>query len=156
MFRKEFYLYHQEKGRNLETVIRNYTKENFVELIQIQAESFPPPFPSELWWNEEQLTNHVTLFPEGALCGEAEGVLAGSMTGLLVKFCIFRKTEVEPWAHQNSILKNWTNASVLSFFLRPFSSFQCQTQVWLHCLNSLRLATVCYLLLAIFSASSLR
>jgi ribosomal protein S18 acetylase RimI-like enzyme len=86
MYRKEFYLYHKEKGRNLTAVIRNYTKDDFPELIQIQAKSFPPPFPSELWWNGEQLTNHVTLFPEGALCVEVEGVLAGSMTGLLVKF----------------------------------------------------------------------
>jgi len=67
-------------------VIRNYRPDDFAELIEIQKESFPPPFPSELWWNEEQLTNHVTLFPEGALCVEVDGVLAGSMTGLIVRF----------------------------------------------------------------------
>jgi ribosomal protein S18 acetylase RimI-like enzyme len=66
--------------------VRNYQREDFEDLIQIQKESFPPPFPSELWWNKEQLENHVTLFPEGALCVEVDGQLAGSMTGLVVNF----------------------------------------------------------------------
>ncbi|MGM0901505.1 MAG: GNAT family N-acetyltransferase [Bacillota bacterium] len=72
--------------RNSEVVIRQYTQKDFVDLIQIQKESFPPPFPSELWWNQEQLIKHVQLFQEGALCVEVDGVLAGSMTGLLVHF----------------------------------------------------------------------
>ncbi|WGV57028.1 GNAT family N-acetyltransferase [Brevibacillus brevis] len=84
MYRKELYVFEGNKPRK--AVIRNYNRADFFELIQIQAESFPPPFPSELWWNQEQLTNHITLFPEGAICIEVDGVLAGSMTGLLVKF----------------------------------------------------------------------
>nr|WP_134686671.1 GNAT family N-acetyltransferase [Brevibacillus migulae] len=84
MYRKEFYAYGGDKP--VKAVIRNYQKEDFSALIDIQRESFPPPFPSELWWNEEQLTNHITLFPEGALCVEAEGRLVGSMTGLMVDF----------------------------------------------------------------------
>lgn len=84
MYRKEQYVFEGDKPRK--AVVRNYTQADFMELIQIQAESFPPPFPSELWWNQEQLTNHVTLFPEGAICVEVDGVLAGSMTGLLVSF----------------------------------------------------------------------
>jgi len=81
---KQIYIPGEE--RHHQTVIRNYRQTDFAELIQIQRESFPPPFPSELWWNEAQLTNHVTLFPEGALCVEVDGVLAGSMTGLIVRF----------------------------------------------------------------------
>jgi len=42
-------------------------------------------FPSELWWNEEQLLNHVTIFPEGALCAEVDGRPVGSVTGLIVR-----------------------------------------------------------------------
>ncbi|WP_400163701.1 GNAT family N-acetyltransferase [Brevibacillus sp. TJ4] len=84
MYRKEQYVFSGDQPRH--AVIRNYTEADFDELIQIQAESFPPPFPSELWWNREQLMNHVTLFPEGAICVEVEGVLAGSMTALLVHF----------------------------------------------------------------------
>lgn len=84
LYRKEIYHFHKEKP--LKVVVRNYGRNDFDELIRIQRESFPPPFPSELWWNEEQLTNHVSLFPEGALCIEVEGILVGSMTGLLVFF----------------------------------------------------------------------
>ncbi|MBS4218387.1 GNAT family N-acetyltransferase [Bacillus sp. FJAT-49711] len=83
-YRSEFYTFDQDKP--VPIVIRNYTKEDFDELIQIQAECFPPPFPSDLWWNKEQLTNHVTLFPEGALCVEVDGELAGSLTGVCVHF----------------------------------------------------------------------
>lgn len=86
MYHKEFYLFHQEKAQNVKTIIRNYREDDFAGLIQIQEESFPPPFPEELWWNEEQLANHVRLFPAGALCVEVDGILAGSMTGLRVDF----------------------------------------------------------------------
>lgn len=84
VYRKNLYLHNAD--RKLSVVIRNYQKEDFAELVQIQSESFPPPFPSELWWNEEQLTNHVTLFPEGALCVEVDGEIAGSITGLMVNY----------------------------------------------------------------------
>ncbi|MEW8986625.1 MAG: GNAT family N-acetyltransferase [Bacillus sp. (in: firmicutes)] len=84
MYRKELYAFEGDKP--IPVVIRNYQIEDFPRLIQIQQECFPPPFPSELWWNEMQLKNHVTLFPEGALCVEVDGKLAGSMTSLLVDF----------------------------------------------------------------------
>ncbi|CAM3387866.1 GNAT family N-acetyltransferase [Marinicrinis lubricantis] len=84
MYRKELFVFNGD--RPAKAVIRNYRAEDFADLIRIQQESFPPPFPSELWWNEEQLNNHVTLFPQGALCIEVEGEVAGSMTGLIVDF----------------------------------------------------------------------
>lgn len=84
MYAKQLYL--PSTSGNLKGYVRNYTEADFAELIQIQQESFPPPFPSELWWNEEQLTNHVTLFPEGALCIGIGDEIAGSMTALLVDF----------------------------------------------------------------------
>lgn len=70
--------------RMLRAVIRNYTHRDFADLIRVQALSFPPPFPPELWWKEEQLHEHVTRFPEGALCAEVEGRVVGSMTALRV------------------------------------------------------------------------
>ncbi len=73
-------------GKPVRAVVRNYTKDDFADMIRIQSECFPPPFPSTLWWNEEQLSNHITLFPEGALCVEVEGRLVGSLTGLCVPF----------------------------------------------------------------------
>ncbi|MFD0958058.1 GNAT family N-acetyltransferase [Paenibacillus chungangensis] len=83
-YRSAFYVYDQEKP--VPVVIRNYTVSDIAELIAIQAECFPPPFPSELWWNEQQLKGHIALFPEGALCVEVGGELAGSLTGLRVDF----------------------------------------------------------------------
>lgn len=71
MYRKEFFLFDQNKP--IPAVIRNYQHGDFESLIQVQQECFPPPFPSELWWNHEQLENHISLFPEGALCIEGWG-----------------------------------------------------------------------------------
>jgi len=84
MYWKELYVFNNQKP--LKAIVRNYTREDFEQLISLQQECFPPPFPSELWWNEEQLTNHITLFQEGALCIEVEGSIRGSMTGLCVDF----------------------------------------------------------------------
>ncbi|MEH7222367.1 GNAT family N-acetyltransferase [Bacillus sp. JJ1566] len=84
MFRKEIFVFNEHKPKKC--VIRNYDETDFDALIQVQRESFPPPFPSELWWNKEQLHNHVSVFPEGALCVEIDGKVCGSMTGLIVHF----------------------------------------------------------------------
>ncbi len=84
MYNKTLYVF--DNTRPMPARIRNYTHADFADLIDIQRECFPPPFPSELWWNEEQLTNHVTLFPEGAHCIEVDGHLAGSITGLIVSW----------------------------------------------------------------------
>ncbi|WP_424768888.1 GNAT family N-acetyltransferase [Paenibacillus sp. sgz302251] len=80
--RKELYLF--VDGKPQKTVIRNYTEDDLGALIDVQRASFPPPFPEELLWNTEQLHEHITRFPEGALCAEADGRLIGSMTGLIV------------------------------------------------------------------------
>ena len=73
-------------GKPIEIVIRNYTLSDFPGMIAIQQESFPPPFPSELWWNEAQLREHVSRFPEGALCAEHNGRLIGSNHRTQVRF----------------------------------------------------------------------
>ena len=75
-----------DNGKPIRIIIKNYSKEDFDELIEIQKECFPPPFPSELWWNKEQLTNHVTLFPEGAICIEIDGQVVSSLTGVCTHF----------------------------------------------------------------------
>lgn len=84
MYRSEQLLFDQ--GKPVPIVIRNYSKADFDDLIEIQSECFPPPFPQELWWNKKQLLNHVTLFPEGALCIEIDGKVVSSLTGLCVQF----------------------------------------------------------------------
>lgn len=84
MYRKEVFVL--QEGRPVLAVVRNYEKADFGDLIAIQQESFPPPFPSDLWWSEEQLESHVEHYPEGALCVEINGEVVGSITGLLVHF----------------------------------------------------------------------
>ena len=84
MYKKKQYVFNDGKPVTVE--IRNYERSDFPELIAIQQESFPPPFPSALWWNDEQLANHVELYSEGALCLEVEGEIAGSITVLLTDF----------------------------------------------------------------------
>lgn len=83
-YRKEQFVF--DAGQPIPVIIRNYISADIEGMIALQAECFPPPFPTELWWNEKQLQNHVTLFPEGAICVEVEGEIVGSMTGLRVQF----------------------------------------------------------------------
>lgn len=77
-------LYVIQDGKPELVTIRNYNSNDTEQLIDVQRQSFPPPFPEELWWNEEQLHEHVTRFPQGALCAEVDGKIVGSMTGLIV------------------------------------------------------------------------
>lgn len=84
MYRKSQYVF--QEGKPVLATLRNYNENDFEGLIEIQKESFPPPFPSELWWNREQLMSHVELFPQGAICVEIDGELVGSITSLLVNF----------------------------------------------------------------------
>ena len=84
MYRSEQLAFHGNKM--IPIIIRNYEQKDFDELIAIQAACFPPPFPSDLWWNKEQLYNHVTLFPEGAICVEVDDKVVASLTGVCVDF----------------------------------------------------------------------
>lgn len=103
-YRSEFYVL--DEGKPVTIVIRNYKVADFEELIRIQAECFPPPFTEELWWNKQQLFNHVTIFPEGAICIEVNGKLAGSMTGLCVEFDL--ETPLHTWEEitDNGYIRN--------------------------------------------------
>lgn len=82
--RKSIYLIGPD-GKPVPAVIRNYGRDDFAAMIELQQACFPPPFPPELWWNEQQLDSHITRFPEGALCAEVDGKLVGSATGLIVR-----------------------------------------------------------------------
>lgn len=84
MYRKSQFVF--QEGKPVLATIRNYGVDDFEGLIEIQQQSFPPPFPSELWWNREQLMSHVEIYPQGSFCVEINGEIAGSITGLLVDF----------------------------------------------------------------------
>lgn len=84
LYRKRLFVFDGTQPQG--ALIRNYTSDDFAALIRIQQESFPPPFPAELWWNEEQLLEHITRFPAGALCVELDGEVVGSITALLMQY----------------------------------------------------------------------
>ncbi|MFP3358258.1 GNAT family N-acetyltransferase [Planococcus sp. SIMBA_143] len=84
MYKKQQYVF--KDGHPVLATIRTYTEEDFSGLIEVQRESFPPPFPPDLLWSERQLGNHIAFYPEGAICVEIDGEIAGSMTGMLTKF----------------------------------------------------------------------
>ncbi|MBT2583378.1 GNAT family N-acetyltransferase [Planococcus sp. ISL-109] len=84
MYKKQQYVFRD--GCPVLVTIRTYTEEDFAGLIEVQRESFPPPFPPDLLWNEQQLRNHITLYPQGAICVEIDSEIVGSMTGMLTNF----------------------------------------------------------------------
>lgn len=80
----EYFAFQGDKP--VKAVIRNYTEHDFDGLIDVQRAAFPPPFPQELLWTADQLAHHVDLFPDGALCVEINGEIAGSLTTLIVQY----------------------------------------------------------------------
>jgi ribosomal protein S18 acetylase RimI-like enzyme len=70
----------------LSITVRPYTLDDYEALLLVQRESFPAPFPEELWWKREQIAAHVSVYPEGAMAAFCDGEIAGSATSLLVKF----------------------------------------------------------------------
>lgn len=87
MYQKEMLITGPDrKGKPVKAIVRTYQEADFDELIRIQAESFPPPYPEELLWNHEQLASHVANYPDGAICIEVDGELAGSMTSLRMQW----------------------------------------------------------------------
>lgn len=67
-------------------VIRPYTRADIPQLIEIQRECFPPPYPPEQLWTPAQLESHLRYFPEGQLCAELDGRLVASCTNLIIRF----------------------------------------------------------------------
>lgn len=63
--------------------IRPYSLEDFPQLLEIQRECFPLPYPEEQLWNMDQVQSHIAHFPAGALCVEHQGQLIASATALI-------------------------------------------------------------------------
>jgi ribosomal protein S18 acetylase RimI-like enzyme len=66
--------------------VRPYTLADFDQLVRIQRECFPPPFPAELWWRREQLASQLAHFPAGTLCAVEGDELVGSATCTRIHF----------------------------------------------------------------------
>ncbi|MBM7578308.1 GNAT family N-acetyltransferase [Jeotgalibacillus terrae] len=82
--KKDLFIFKNEERYSI--TVRNYHEGDFEQLIELQRKAFPPPFPSDLLWNHHQLNEHITRFPEGALCILVNGQIAGSITALRTNY----------------------------------------------------------------------
>lgn len=64
-------------------IVRTYTMNDFDDLLTIQKESFPPPFPEDLWWKQDHIKAHTEIFPQGGLIAWVGNEPAGSATSLI-------------------------------------------------------------------------
>lgn len=69
----------------MNVTIRPYTMDDYEQLLDVQREAFPPPFPEELWWSKEQIASHVSTYPEGAMAAVCDGAIVGSSTSLIIR-----------------------------------------------------------------------
>jgi len=63
-------------------VIRQMEKEDISKVLGMQELSFPGMEP----WQEEHLNSHLTVFPEGQLVAELDGIVIGSCSSLIINF----------------------------------------------------------------------
>lgn len=84
--------------------VHPYTIDDFNELLTIQKEAFPPPFPEELWWSKEHIAAHAETFPQGAMLARFDGQPAGSATSLITRYDGSLHTWEE--AADNGFIKN--------------------------------------------------
>ncbi|WP_064092354.1 GNAT family N-acetyltransferase [Rossellomorea aquimaris] len=108
MYLKEQYVFRNDQVQK--AIVRNYYEEDFNNLIPLQKKAFPPPFPSELWWNEDQLTHHLKHFPLGAVCVELNGKIVGSMTSLIVDYTLSQPDHTWEEITDNGYIRNHINS----------------------------------------------
>lgn len=53
-------------------------------VVDLQALCFPPPFPAELLWTNEQVNRHLELFPSGQFVALDQGKVIGSATSCVI------------------------------------------------------------------------
>lgn len=66
--------------------VRSYTTSDYSQLLDIQRECFPAPYPEAQLWNIEQIKSQVAYFPQGAMCVEVDGELIASCTSLIIQW----------------------------------------------------------------------
>ncbi|AKO91522.1 GNAT family N-acetyltransferase [Priestia filamentosa] len=83
-YKKQLLMFHNNKF--VEAKIRSYNEDDINVLIAVQKCAFPPPFPPDLLWSEQQLTEHIKHFKTGCLCVEVDGEIVGSITSLIINY----------------------------------------------------------------------
>lgn len=64
--------------------MREMTQADVADVAALQRSCFPAPFPFELLWTPEHLTNHLRLFPEGQFVAVEGSCIVGSASSLLI------------------------------------------------------------------------
>lgn len=68
--------------------------EHLEGVAALQPLAFPPPFPSYMHWDPEDLAYHIAIFPEGQFVALHEGEVVGS--------CSNTRTTVHHWEARSS------------------------------------------------------
>ncbi|MCC5909024.1 MAG: GNAT family N-acetyltransferase [Clostridiaceae bacterium] len=84
MFNLETFTLYNHKPKAM--TIRNYTKEDFEAIMEMEALSYPPPFPKELLWDYGQLESHTKVFPLGCICAEIDNKIVGALTTMIINY----------------------------------------------------------------------
>ena len=87
-------------------LVRPYRVADFDALLSVQRACFPPPFPMELLWSPAQVASHVAVFPDGALCAEVDGVIAGSATAHIIHWSLGEPAHTWAEASDHGFLRN--------------------------------------------------
>ena len=64
------------------TILRPLTIDDYDELVDMQRRCFP----GMAVWKRDQIESQIAIFPEGQLCVEIDGKLAGSSSCLILEF----------------------------------------------------------------------
>jgi ribosomal protein S18 acetylase RimI-like enzyme len=74
--------------------IRKSTAHDVPGVVELQRHAFPPPFSTDLHWDEEHLLLHLEIYPEAQWVAIADGVVVGSCSNT-------RIAEADWAAHEN-------------------------------------------------------
>jgi len=64
--------------------LRNVLFEDIPKIVELQKESFPYMAREGMIWKQEQLENHLRVFPAGQFCVECQEKIIGSVSSLIV------------------------------------------------------------------------
>lgn len=65
-------------------IIRQTEKKDLKNIVKLQQESFPDLAKTGNIWHEDELDNHLEIFPQGQIVAELDGEIVGSATSLIV------------------------------------------------------------------------
>ena len=64
--------------------VRLMQESDIDDVVSLQQECFPEPFPIEFLWNSSHLLSHLSLFGPGQFVAESAGLIVGSCSNALI------------------------------------------------------------------------